>query len=513
MNKFSHLRDGSSGGGVGMAAKAEEDNNNGGSPDDNNIPIVPIPNSKPREPDPDEDTYSYRDFATIPSPSLGGAQLHPQSLQAQKLPAKLASMLSDQILSSLILWIPHGRSWRVLNRDLFAEHALPRYFGHKNYASFVRIVNAWGFRRITRGPDRDSYYHELFLRGRPNLHQRMKRLSTCHRKTPVNKDVKCPDFYELAKTSPLPEVSFQMGGQAAGGGGTGAGAGAGGINPGTQFRPPISASSGSMTQFSPHHNGLQGSSMGSLTALGNRLGNLNEQVFSMLSNNRSMNPTNATSGLHQSMGTSMGTADSSDQPSMPRLAQLQRDNDDLRRRIMEMEKNQCGGGGGGNQLGRNPMIPDQLATLSANLGGGNNGFSAGNNGGGDMLENELKRMQRDLMMRSNTPSMNNTLLSNLSGAPSGGVGNPAPAQGGGAREFSFMPSFPRDEMLLHAMRQNQMGLRGGQQQQQEWALQHQGGNVGGPMSSTPLTAPTPGGNDADRAKAMMDWMKQQQHQV
>ena len=96
MNKFSHLRDGSSGGGVGMAAKAEEDNNNVGSPDDNNIPIVPIPNSKPREPDPDEDTYSYRDFATIPSPSLGGAQLHPQSLQAQKLPAKLASMLSDQ---------------------------------------------------------------------------------------------------------------------------------------------------------------------------------------------------------------------------------------------------------------------------------------------------------------------------------------------------------------------------------------------------------------------------------
>ena len=44
---------------------------------------------------------------------------------------------------SVIVWLPHGRSWRVLNRDLFAEHALPRYFGHKNYASFVRIVNAW----------------------------------------------------------------------------------------------------------------------------------------------------------------------------------------------------------------------------------------------------------------------------------------------------------------------------------------------------------------------------------
>lgn len=46
-------------------------------------------------------------------------------------------------MTSVITWLPHGRSWRVLNRDLFAEHALPRYFGHNNYASFVRIVNAW----------------------------------------------------------------------------------------------------------------------------------------------------------------------------------------------------------------------------------------------------------------------------------------------------------------------------------------------------------------------------------
>merc|ERR1712238_62679 len=68
--------------------------------------------------------------------------------------------------------------------------------------------NAWGFRRISVGVDRDSYYHELFLRSKLHLHQRMKRLPSCHRKTPVNKDDKCPDFYELAKTSPLPEVTW-----------------------------------------------------------------------------------------------------------------------------------------------------------------------------------------------------------------------------------------------------------------------------------------------------------------
>ncbi|KAL7535095.1 hypothetical protein ACHAWF_005056, partial [Thalassiosira exigua] len=70
-------------------------------------------------------------------------------------------MLSDQDMSSAIVWLPHGRSWRVVNREVFAKLCLPRYFGHKNHSSFVRIVNAWGFRRITRGPDRDSYFHEV----------------------------------------------------------------------------------------------------------------------------------------------------------------------------------------------------------------------------------------------------------------------------------------------------------------------------------------------------------------
>ncbi|KAL7530829.1 hypothetical protein ACHAXR_003695 [Thalassiosira sp. AJA248-18] len=458
----------------------------------------PTPNSEPRETgDPDEDTYTYRDFATIPAPNLGGASLHPQSLQAQKLPAKLASILSDPDLTSVVLWLPHGRSWRVLNRDLFAEHALPRYFGHTNYASFVRIVNAWGFRRITRGPDRDSYYHELFLRGRPDLHQRMKRLSTCHRKTPVNKDDKCPDFYDLAKTSPLPEVSFRRGGQAAGGGG--------GMMPEAQLRPG--------SHISPLlQGGVSGNAVGSLGNLGGggQMGNIsNEQMLSLLTNDsrsmNSMNPMNAMNSVRQSM------TDNS-QPSLPRLAQLQRDNEDLRRRIMEMENGQSQ-----NQRGRNQqVVPDQLAALSANIGGGTNAGGNGGGGGNDLLERELQRMQRDFMMHSNTPmnnSMNNSLLSSLGGA--------APAAGGGGREFSFMTGFPREEQLLRAMRlENQIGFRQQQQMQSSQqspaidAFQHQQSN--GSSSSTPMAAAASmgqgGGGDDDRRKAMMDWVnKQQQH--
>ncbi len=54
------------------------------------------PNSTPRMMDPDEDTYVYRDFSAVPPPTMSEVgSLHPQSLQAQKLPAKLASMLAD----------------------------------------------------------------------------------------------------------------------------------------------------------------------------------------------------------------------------------------------------------------------------------------------------------------------------------------------------------------------------------------------------------------------------------
>ncbi len=158
----------------------------------------PVPNSKPRPApvDPD-DAYVYKDYAQTPLESLDTSTCHkkvpPQCLQAQKLPSKLAVILTDPgelnitfscflityfIISILSLcspthlslhedlvhvvnWLPHGRSWKIVNRDQFTEIALPRYFGHKNYASFVRIVNAWGFRRVTSGIDRDSYYHEV----------------------------------------------------------------------------------------------------------------------------------------------------------------------------------------------------------------------------------------------------------------------------------------------------------------------------------------------------------------
>ena len=94
-------------GGDGAAGEAggeskENEIAKGGSPNDDNDASTAeeeqehAPNSKLRVADPDEDTYVYRDFSAIPPPTISEVgSLHPQSLQAQKLPAKLASMLAD----------------------------------------------------------------------------------------------------------------------------------------------------------------------------------------------------------------------------------------------------------------------------------------------------------------------------------------------------------------------------------------------------------------------------------
>lgn len=86
-------------------------------------------------------------------------------------------ILSSPTLASIITWLPHGRSWRILQQREFEEKVIPLYFRHGRFSSFTRQVSGWGFNRITAGADFNSYYHELFLRGKPHLCHQMKRLT------------------------------------------------------------------------------------------------------------------------------------------------------------------------------------------------------------------------------------------------------------------------------------------------------------------------------------------------
>jgi hypothetical protein len=90
----------------------------------------------------------------------------------ERFPVKLHAMLKQADctgFTDVIRFQPHGRAFKVCDKKRFTIEILPRYFPHqKNFASFQRQLNIYGFlRMIKEGPDQDSYYHEFFLRGRP----------------------------------------------------------------------------------------------------------------------------------------------------------------------------------------------------------------------------------------------------------------------------------------------------------------------------------------------------------
>jgi hypothetical protein len=96
-------------------------------------------------------------------------------------PLKLHDMLEnievlEPELAHVISWQPHGRCFLVHKPKLFADLVLSRFFQQKKYASFQRQLNLYGFNRITKGPDRGSYYHELFLRGKKFLCRDINRM-------------------------------------------------------------------------------------------------------------------------------------------------------------------------------------------------------------------------------------------------------------------------------------------------------------------------------------------------
>lgn len=99
----------------------------------------------------------------------------------------------------VVSWQPHGRCFVIHKQKEFIEHVMPTYTKHSKFPSFRRQLNLYGYRRITKGPDKGGYYHELFLRGKPFLARRMQR--KCIKGTGVrcrNNPQEEPNFYKMA---------------------------------------------------------------------------------------------------------------------------------------------------------------------------------------------------------------------------------------------------------------------------------------------------------------------------
>jgi hypothetical protein len=101
-------------------------------------------------------------------------------------PVRLHDLLSkDNCSGAIISWLPHGRSWIVRDKDAFMKN-ISSHFQFTKYASFVRQVNGWGFKRVAMSSktEANSYYHEMFLRGMPHLVKQIRKPDTKSRDTP-----------------------------------------------------------------------------------------------------------------------------------------------------------------------------------------------------------------------------------------------------------------------------------------------------------------------------------------
>jgi hypothetical protein len=105
--------------------------------------------------------YSYRDYSAEKKSISFAITSQKSNTKDDTFPVKLHMILSNPAFEDIIAWLPHGRSWRILQQKAFEEKVIPLYFRHGRYSSFARQVNGWGFRRITHGSDYNSYYHEV----------------------------------------------------------------------------------------------------------------------------------------------------------------------------------------------------------------------------------------------------------------------------------------------------------------------------------------------------------------
>jgi Heat shock transcription factor len=149
--------------------------------------------------------HVYHDYANVPD-SIGFVRKKTGGV-TQPFPEKLYEMLSKESPlevdpNATVSWLPHGRAFIVRKPKLFTSKIMPQYFRQTKLTSFQRQLNLYGFRRITQGADAGAYYHELFLRGRPQLCMRMVRQKvkgTGHKQpTDVGSE---PNFYTMPPVS------------------------------------------------------------------------------------------------------------------------------------------------------------------------------------------------------------------------------------------------------------------------------------------------------------------------
>jgi hypothetical protein len=125
---------------------------------------------------------------------------------------KLWQLVNDKGSASFVTWTPHG-SIIVMRLDQFSSQVLPKYFKHSNYASFVRQLNLYGFRKISHSSDSCEYAHPLFRRGNEQMFKEIRRKvvsPSCREAMTKPEDIKTSLEELLGRVQELTDAVEQM---------------------------------------------------------------------------------------------------------------------------------------------------------------------------------------------------------------------------------------------------------------------------------------------------------------
>jgi hypothetical protein len=130
--------------------------------------------------------------AIIPAPAAGSSSV--------PIFLKKTYTMFENAPSWIASWANNGTTIVIKDPKEFADIVLPKYFKHNNFASYVRQLNFYGFRKYKKDDiflvDEDDstknwseFYHEQFLRDQPELMVHIRRKTYSEGETTDKEDV------------------------------------------------------------------------------------------------------------------------------------------------------------------------------------------------------------------------------------------------------------------------------------------------------------------------------------
>ncbi|KAF8036224.1 hypothetical protein BT93_C2053 [Corymbia citriodora subsp. variegata] len=114
---------------------------------------------------------------------------------------KTYEMVSDPSTDPVVSWSSSRDSFVVWDQHEFSKQVLPRFFKHSNFASFIRQLNTYGFRKIDT--DRWEFTNAGFRDGKKHLLKNIRRRSKLNDQTKTSSSIPTSDYSKAEKEAEL----------------------------------------------------------------------------------------------------------------------------------------------------------------------------------------------------------------------------------------------------------------------------------------------------------------------